>query len=166
MTFPLPFSDPSTDKTLPLASSPSMMVNAGTSNESWFLSRRLAGLTLSRVVVTLDCSLADWLDRSDKRDLLAGRVASMSKPPTWAVESAKELRRLSALASEDAVELVAALDAALVVMCRGVVGCRRDALLRAGALLELRLDRRGPVSGDVAGRKQNHQLEDRKKRGE
>lgn len=104
--------------------------------------------------MTFECSLADWLDGSDKRDLLAGRPASMSNPPTWAVESAKELRRLSALASEGAVELVAALDAALVVMCSGVVGCRRD-----GALLELRLDRRGPVSGDVAGRRQNHQLE-------
>jgi len=81
----------------------------------------------------------------------------MSKPPTWAVESAKELRRLSALASEGVVELVAALDAALVVMCSGVVGCRRD-----GALLELRLDRRGPVSGDVAGQRQDHQLEEHK----
>lgn len=79
--------------------------------------------------MTLECSLADGLDRSDKRGLLAGRPASMSKPPTWAVESAKELRRLSALASEGVVELVAARDAALVVMCNGVVGCRRDAVL-------------------------------------
>lgn len=165
MAVPLPFSDASMDKSVPLASSPSI-VKAGTSNESSFLSRRLAGLTLSREVVTVELSLADWLDGSDKRDLLAGRPASMSNPPTWAVESAKELRRLSALASEGVVELVAALDAALVVMCSGVVGCRRDALPRAGALLELRLDRRGPVSGDVAGQSQNHQLGGQKRRRE
>lgn len=152
MAFPLPLSDGPTDNILPLASSPSM-INAGTSNESSFLSRRVAGRALSRVLVTLECSLVEWLDRSDKRDLLAGRPASMSKPPTWAVESARELRRLSALTSEGAVELVAALDAVLVVMCSGVVGCKRDALLAAGALLELRLDRRAPVSGDVAGRR-------------
>jgi hypothetical protein len=63
------------------------------------------------------------------------------------VASANELRRLSTLATEPAVELVAALDAARrVVICNGSDGKSREGLV----VLELRLDRRGAASGDVA----------------